>query len=124
MRVLNVFACVGLIAALGYTGVPWPVAAAGLCVCAVVTTVIAGRLSLEVLDLLLPARPPLHAPPPRSPLRCLLTIPAMNFFAAPPLLRTLGRITELVLTELLQVRDAITATIGALISPSVLTLKD
>ena len=35
-------------------------------------------------------------------------------------LRTLGRITESVLTESLQVRDAITATIGALISPSVL----
>ena len=36
-------------------------------------------------------------------------------------LRTLGRITESVLTESLQVRDAITATIGALISPSVLS---
>src|SRR3977135_3663076 len=35
-------------------------------------------------------------------------------------LRTLGRITESVLADSLHIRDAITATIGALISPSVL----
>jgi hypothetical protein len=39
MRALHVFACVGLVVALGYIGVSWAVAGAGLCVFAAIALV-------------------------------------------------------------------------------------